>query len=512
LGIEPAPQAALPTHEAELKFGVPAERLDALKKALARGTLRNERLYAEYFDTEDDRLARHRVGLRLRKEGRHWVQTVKAATDDIGIRLEDNAPVAAAPPGTTPALDLARHDGTPAGAALRKALAGAGHAAEAALAMRYGVDVRRAKRTISHAGAKIELALDVGRIVASGREEAVCELELELVSGPSAALFSLAERWLAAHGLWLAAASKAERGTRLARGELGPEPVRARPARLDGGRGTAAFMGAVARSCLEQIVGNASALAADTGSEEHIHQLRVGMRRLRTALRELGDFAATVDASWEPALREAFHEFGAHRDQTMVLPRWAAELAAAGAPPLALPAAPQPLRSPQAMARDPRLQRTLLALVRFAQEAAAPDPGASEVADCRAQLALHLERLHRQIGRDAKRFARLDGDAQHRTRKRLKRLRYLSEFAAPLFAKKAVGRYLEAMSRAQDELGNLNDERIAEAAYRRDSEQNPRAWFAAGWIAARRAETVRGCERALKRVAKASPFWKAAPR
>ena len=82
-------------------------------------------------------------------------------------------------------------------------------------------------------------------------------------------------------------------------------------------------------ACLRQILPNASEIAAGSDDAEHIHQLRVGIRRLRTALREMADFAEHVGPGWEPVLVEAFQALGRQRDrehvQQMVQP------AAAGA-------------------------------------------------------------------------------------------------------------------------------------------------------------------------------------
>ena len=524
-------------HEFELKFGIPAERLPALKKALARGTMRNERLRAVYVDSEDEVLARSRIALRLRKEGRIWVQTLKASTDQSVRRLEDNFRISGAIGAAVPALDLSRHDTSAAGEVLRAALAGEPHrndSAAATLMPRFEVEIRRSSRMVRHDSATIEIALDIGSIRAGSAECEVCELELELKSGSEAALFSLAERWVAAQGLWLANASKAERGHRLARGESDAVVVKARTVLLEAVCSTDDFVRAAMRNCLDQIIGNAASVAIDGeaqtdggnedghGDEEGVHQLRVGIRRLRTLLRELHDAMPHIDAAWEPALRATFQELGMHRDHAVVMPQWSQALEAAGAPAMAVPAPTAPERDVQAIVRDARFQRTLLDLLGFATlDAVAPvgdgsfstdskerGDGKDRADDAGRSVAERLQRLHRQLARDAKRFAELSVEHQHRARKRLKRLRYLSELAAPLFKEAAVDRFLRNMREAQDALGELNDEHTAADAYRLDAEQHPHAWFAVGWLASRQAGAVERSRLALGRVADAKRFWK----
>lgn len=109
----------LARHEIELKLEVPADERAAFEKELNRGSgVQALRLQAIYFDTADERLARHGAVLRLRNEGKRWVQTAKAATGESLRRLEHNVPVAAPRDGGPPAPDLALHASTAVGKAL----------------------------------------------------------------------------------------------------------------------------------------------------------------------------------------------------------------------------------------------------------------------------------------------------------------------------------------------------------------------------------------------------------
>ena len=494
--------------EFELKLAVPASRRAGLVRALVKGASRAKRIKAVYFDTEDDRLASGGVALRLRQEGRQWVQTAKAPSTDLLRRLEHNVELATPPSGGQPTLDIARHDGTPAGKALHKALrAGRNDVTPGALIERFRTDFSRRARMVRIGETSVELALDIGRITGGEREVPLSELELELKSGPVAPLFQLAAQWAEQHGLLLEVESKGQRGTRLARGETTAKPAVAEPLRFDMEQGTETFVRATVQNSLAQVIRNADSVAAGAIGEEFVHQLRIGLRRLRTALREFGDRVG-ADLAWEPVLRQAFQDLGQHRDRTVVLPAIRTRLEVAGAPTLPELNPAIRLRRPDLIARAPELQKVLIGVLACCQpssSAAVPRPGAVST---RALVAPRLTALHRKLVRDADRFDKLDVPRQHRVRKRLKRLRYLSEFCAPLFGNSAVKRYLSVWRAAQEALGAYNDQRMASMVFESEVKREPSAWFAVGWLNARNETCAGDCRRALRAGAKHRPFWK----
>jgi len=526
--------------EIEFKFHIPAERLKAVEAAMRRGSVVRTRLQARYFDTADQALAAQGIVLRLRKEGRRWVQTVKATGDNALHRLEHNVDLGAAAGGAAPAIDPRRHQGTPVGERLAQVLAASG----APLVERQSTDIVRLTRDVRTTGpgaAVVELALDVGKVIAHAgtpdeRESPVCELELELKRGEVQGLVALARRWSQPHGLWFSTVSKAERGARLlARLDVVPA-VKAEAPHFSGKPGGRAIQQAVVASCLAQVLPNASEIAAGSTDEEQIHQLRIGIRRLRTALRELGPLDAGSGgfdaARWEPPLVEAFRALGALRDREQIVKLAQPQLRAAGAPefdPLAGDGAAAEAPSPGEVVRAPAFQAVLVSLIGFTaatageaapqgdaegagQPASAPAP--LDAAEARRHLRKRLQRLHRQAVRDGRRFESLRAEDQHRTRKRLKRLRYLAEFVAPLFAdtddeaRPDAKRYLKRLRPAQDALGEFNDEAVALALYRDATGRDARAWFAVGWFSARYAAGAKACRQALGRIEKAPRFWK----
>ena len=505
--------ATLAPMEIEFKFCIPPARLPAVEAAVRRGAVVRTRLQARYFDTADRALASNGIVLRLRKEGRRWVQTAKASGDGPLHREEHNVDLGVARAGVVPAPDAQRHHGTPVGERLAKALAGAG----APLAETYSTDIWRLTRNLRAGGSTVELALDLGKVVAhagtpEARESPVCELELELQRGPVSGLVALAQRWSQQHGLWFSTVSKAERGERLLAGLAAVPAVKALPPRFsqDAPTDGAAVQRAVVASCLAQMLPNASEIAAGSEDEEQVHQLRIGIRRLRTALRALGELApAAFDAAWEPPLVEAFRALGALRDRVQVVQRMAPRLREAGAPAISLPADNAPSPPAGDAVRAPAFQAVLVALIGFT---AAEVPNVSEPSlNPKATLRLlrkRLQQLHSKTVRDGKRFEMLAAESQHRARKRLKRLRYLGEFVAPLFVDTGAKRYLARLGPAQDALGEFNDEAVACALYREAVERDAGAWFAVGWFSARRSAGARACRKALGGIAGGPRFWR----
>lgn len=480
--------------EIELKFQVPAAHRTALARAMVPPGSRQIRLQAQYFETAGRALARAGLALRVRREGRRWVQTLKGAGDGLFQRLEHEV-VLTVPAGVVPQADPARHDGTPAGAALRSALGGA------PLVPACGTAITRGLRLVQAGRQQVEVALDRGFLLGSGRKAPVHELEFELKAGTADGLLRLADTWVGRYGLVLDTRTKAERGDRLARGEaVGPARKAAAQALPPDAGGDAALR-AIVGNCLQQILGNASEVAHGPYEPEHIHQLRVGLRRLRSVLRELAALSPAVDPAWATALEALFRQLGAARDRDALAQRLLPALRAAGADGLTLPPADDAPPPPQLLAA-PATTRLWLALLGFVSGAAAPgEPFAP-------QAAARLARLHRAVRRDAARFVQLDDEHRHRLRKRLKRLRYLCEFAAPCFPAKAVRAYLKRVAPAQEALGEFNDVCVARALLQPAAATGEaQAAFALGWLAHEHADAVRRCRAPLAALRKAEPFW-----
>ena len=489
--------------EIELKLQVPREAGAALDAWVGAAGARRQRLQATYFDTPDRRLAAAGLALRIRKEGRRRVQTLKGPGADTMQRFEHNVelPFAA---GSQP--DAARHAGTPCGAQLAAVLAEAARAAPPqALEAQFRTDVWRRTRTLRARGGSVEIAYDSGEIVAGERRQRVHEVEVELKSGHASAVVEVARRLMLRHGLWLDVTTKAERGDRLAlHARLGPAP-RARAVQLLPGMDAQAARLAVIDNCLRQILPNASEVASGQFGDEHVHQLRVGMRRLRTALRFFDGIATPVPASWNERLAALFQGLGLVRDRDALAASLLPSLQAAGAPLFELPPAPEG-PTPTELMRGPEAGALWLELLAWQGE---PPAGAAPAeAGLRSALDKRLGAWHRRVVRAGRRWEALQDVERHALRKRAKRLRYAAEFAASLYDGERVARYLAQLAPVQDSLGRYNDLCVALSTYRAAVGDEPRAWFAIGWLTARRDALLAESEKALRAFSRAKVFWR----
>lgn len=199
------------SREIELKLALAPEGPAALRHHpwLADGAATIQRLGNTYYDTPEGDLEAARMALRLRRIGARTLQTLKtsgAGGGGLSRRGEWEWEV----PG--PELDLA---GLMNLEPMHREPMTLDARTLARLEPRFATDFRREVWSLTHRGARIEVALDEGEIRARGRQAAICELELELKAGSPAALWDLAEALAESVPLRPADTSKAARGAAL---------------------------------------------------------------------------------------------------------------------------------------------------------------------------------------------------------------------------------------------------------------------------------------------------------
>lgn len=488
--------------EVELKLLLdPAENENLLRHPLiaahARAPLRSEQLTARYFDTPDLHLLRHGAGLRVRKMNGQWIQTMKAGggvRSGLHARNEWEGLV----PRPWPQLGK-----------LRK-LVGADAVWNAVLAESdlkqrleplFAVQVERSTWDLDFDGSEIELVLDHGMLEHHTSSAPVNEIELELKGGRAASLFAFALELLDTLPLHLSNSSKAERGYALFR-QTGMAAAKAAPLQLapDATMGEALL--AVLGNCLDQIQANEQAVI-HTDDTESLHQMRVGVRRLRCALKLFAP-CAPCPAGLEQDIAWLADELGAARDWDVLAGATLARVKSA-------PEAGESLIGLQCIVRDEaRDRRRLAALALRSQrytrlqlelglwmqglaraETDAPARANPLARPAAAYAGQALERLHRKMRKRAARVDHADPRTVHRLRIAGKRCRYALEFFQPLFRAKDARRYLAQLAAMQEQLGGHNDLVTADALLRqvqpqREADAAAGLAFARGYLLALR--------------------------
>lgn len=468
--------------EIELKLRLEARHV---RKFLAHPLLKGlsgqkQDLLNTYYDTPELSLRQRRIALRFRKKGWEWLLTVKSAepaSGGLAIRSEWEVPA-------TPGLFDFTHVGNEA---LRDLLDSARDRLEPV----FTTDFRRQAWQIACGESLIEVALDRGRITARERSVGICEVELELISGRVEDIFELTRQLQRHVLLHPAISSKAERGYRLFRDEA-ERPFRAKPLPIHADQTPVEAFRTIALGCLEHFQRNEAGLLAG-GEAEFIHQARVALRRLRSAIKLFApalpeNFVAAYGQSWQTlagALGEA-RNWDVFLEETL--------------PPIiaAFPHNHDVRRlHNEARRRVKTARRAIVSMLglkeypRLMVEFTAAVHALSDTVDiplkrfANERIAAHT----RSVRKMAERYDQLDDDQRHIMRLRFKKLRYATEFMAPLLTIRKSKRYLETLGRLQEALGLINDQ-VTARLLTDQAQGEKRLTVVHGWVAGRQALLV----------------------
>lgn len=232
-------------------------------------------------------------------------------------------------------------------------------------------------------------------------------------------------------------------------------PVTARRPQIDRSMAANEALRIILLDCLAQVRANAPVVEAR--NSEGLHQLRVGLRRLRTALTLV---KSKPFAALERRAKTIINRVGPARD----LDVFVSELFLPAVEELGARRGFEILAARSTHARD-KAWRTAFAEVtsttfqRFNEDMAAAARDAilfddQTIATAAPALLDHAMKRTKKRGRH---YEDLDPPSRHRLRIALKKLRYGSEFFAPLYPKKSVKHWLDPLKDLQDQLGLLND-------------------------------------------------------
>lgn len=516
--------------EVELKLALAEKerrrflRHPLLKKAVHRHT---EALDNIYYDTPDLALRRHGIALRLRRQGRRWLQTVKlAGTAAAGLasRPEWEVPY-------TGQFDFSVITAKKVRTWLQRPRL------LAQLTPIFETRFQRQTWRFAAAPGAVLLTLDRGWITAGEERAAISEIELELEHAPLHALFDLALPLTESLVLTPAVRSKAERGYQL-HSRTPPQPVKAaeisqinaqinvHTSALTSQLPPLAAFHNIALACLEHLQQNYHG-ALHTEDPEYIHQMRVAMRRLRAALRV---FSPLLPPGFISPLKEVFTPLMVQLGQVRDLDVLYADIAAPvldemtkkqrdthKAPLIAMLAAihqhrQQARNQAIALLDSPAYGHALLialqALHQQETDSSSSAPPRSLKLPRFAAKRLHSTGQH--VARRIRAMHHEHPASLHALRIAIKRLRYALEFFSSFTELKTGSKkqppILRQLTHLQDILGQLND--LSQAgnwltAYAgQDASLRAAVTLIGHWHGARHAQLLAGLALALRRLEK----------
>jgi inorganic triphosphatase YgiF len=481
------------------------------------GVNKQERLTSTYYDTPDGALRRRKLTLRVRERDGQYTQTVKEESPAQGIlsrgewedAVDENRPDPTAAESGPHLPDIPAGDVRPV----------------------FVTEIRRTAFEIEPApGTAIEASIDEGQIRAldDDRAESVVEIELELKRGDAALIYDIALRLLEVAPLRIETRSKSERGYHLiGGGDDAPPAIHAEPIELHPEMTAEAALGAIGRTCLAQLLRNEPAVL--TGSPEGVHQMRVAVRRLRSAIPSFKKFLPQDDVRW---VAEELRWLGRALGPARNLDIFATELLPGAR--CVLPDHPgwDSLSTDLDWLRrgahekgkeavlSQRYTQAMLRLLRWfdgrgwRRGSSSDEPG-SLSCPIIGSVSSVLDRRMRNVRHRSKDFKLLPPPKRHKLRIAVKKLRYTMELFGSLFGLHDLAAFAGRLKHLQTDLGYVNDVRVAhEYITELFAEIEPRSLSALAWVALLEthdqhiAAGERKLRRHLRQLVDTTPFWR----
>ena len=504
--------------EIELKFEVAPRELRKLKAArvLHRKPPKEENLASVYFDTPKHKLARNGVSLRVRHNGAKHLQTIKSGGSNGSFRRGEWEHEIK---GDVPNLRKARD--TPLEPLLTKKL-------KRRLKPVFETHIHRTTAPVRKNGTRIEVALDEGRVCAGRQSAPISELELELKRGKPGELFKLAREMGQLVPATLSLKSKSERGYELIENKPA-EAVGAEKIRVQRGMSTTDAFRTIGRSVLRHIAGNEAAVRRS--DSEGVHQMRVGLRRLRAAISLFSNLLGDQQTEGVKAeLKWLTGELAPARDLDVYLRNEFEPL------PGATPArrGMKELAGALTLRRDAAFGKASAAVESRRYRSLLFDTLQwLETGDWAKHARYYKQRPIEQFTADifarrtktitkkAKKIRELDSQQRHKLRIAVKKLRYASDFFGHLFASRRAKQRLPSfkarLTDLQDCLGALNDIKVHQKLAPKPAAGKPRAKaaraqdFAIGVVSGREQSEIEpllnAADKDARKFLHARPFW-----
>jgi len=395
------------------------------------------------------------------------------------------------------------------------------------LCARFTTRVRRTVFTLKpDASTQIDGALDEGEIrTADGKSvEPISEIELLLKNGDPAVLYGTALGLLDIAPLRLEIRSKAQRGYRLLGGETDGRQTQASLASsLKPDLTVEESLRRIGQSCLSTVL--LCETAATANLPDGVHQMRVALRRLRSVVATMRQMLPSEQYQWvTQTLKWMAGVLGPARN-------WDVFSSSLLAPVRSVLLTGQELEefcrvceherqsaheSANGAIRSPEYTPALLKLSRwFASRGWRNQPVSEQSALLMAPIETLaptlIGRRYNKVKTAADGFAQLTLERRHEFRIAVKKLRYTIEVFKDLFDRQKVTEFIQLLKPLQDDLGYINDLRVANELMADLQISNAAIARAAGivlgWHDRGLADTDRKLRKHVRRFREARPFW-----
>ena len=502
--------------ELELKVELSKPDVDRLAGKIAAGDLSigppaTKELRTVYFDTLQHGLHAAGVSLRLRRQDGGWQQTVKV---DQHVESGISNPIELQTFVEEERPDIGKISDKKVRRAVQKALS------DTSLHPIFETLVQRTTRSIKIKDSEIELAIDDGEVRAGDERQDLREAEFELKAGSAEGLLLAAEKLLVGHELKLSSRSKAERGYRLVQGKKDDsiEPEKARPARIWRKDTCRKALSSILDSGIRQVLVNHRAVL-ESNDPEAAHQLRIGLRRLRSALHALRPLVDRASLrAFERSARDVSRAVGILRDADVLILEVHAAVEDIATDKTGFAELREALLRNREAKRDEvrqvlsgpqwaKLQLYLALWPRMLNEIDGLDKPISKQA---SKILAQAWKKPAKLGRH---LDRLGVAQRHEMRKALKKLRYQAEFMTPLFDQREAKQFIRRLKVLQKVFGYINDvrmtPRLVEIQQERQagSDAARAASYAAGHHDAEAAHVWRRAGKAWRKLEHSPRFW-----
>lgn len=481
--------------EIKLKFQVPSSKIRAFHLAFGRKKPTLVQLSAQYFDTADHDLYQHHIRLRQRLENGIWIQSLNAPKNQnqcykIHIQLGTEEPSTA---------ELQHYNQQKQ---LKKQLIALIIQTNKSLKIQFKTQTTRQFIVQKTVDEEFKLTFDQIKVFTDQESISVNEILFELQQGNVHRLVKMIQPWVEKYQIWLDYTDITSKGHLLKQSSESFPVQYQTELKLNADVTVAEALPQIISNCLKHLLPNYSAITHQQFSTHHIHQARVAIRRLRSAIKTFEPLFHCDTKHWQEQLTLLFRHLGNTRDRDALAESLIPQLIQAGSPIIELPC-PQIQNNADISVyfRAPETTLLLLDLIDFSHSTQ-PNKNA-----LKKHIHKYFNEMHLKISQASTSFTHMQLEEKHQLRKQVKRLRYSIEFITTLYPQKAVKAYLKTLKPLQENLGHFNDLTVAYTLFEQNLKQQPEAWFVLGWISAEQHHIEQQIQQNLDAFSQVEGFW-----